>query len=323
MRAVQVDFLFQDGVNDIWSNSKIFEILQANTVGHTLIPGHSGSLDAKDDLGNEYEYKHFKESSSNHSWTFNDFSDSTISKLEKHVHSVVFGHIQDNTQTPKMDWAYVVPGKDVAHYLEVHTPNIQNSRKMINISARNIETRIGTQKTHYGESAVDGAYTGRLRQIFQITTELEKKIGVVNILTSNKLWEVLVSLPLSHTVNSEQGGRSGAHDAFDEDGNDYEYKVSSSSSWNFQDISENVLVKYLNCKSIVLATVNKPELQVNKIWFADPEPVVKRLRIKLKEKEARYYSRGETPRRKQASLSKSDLQLVGAKLVLARSSAFD
>ena len=57
MRAIQQHFLKVHGVNDIWSNSKIYEVLQANTLGHKMIPGHSGSLDARDDFGREYEYK--------------------------------------------------------------------------------------------------------------------------------------------------------------------------------------------------------------------------------------------------------------------------
>ena len=69
-------------VDDIYSNSKIYEILIANQFDHRIIPGHSGSRDAKDLNGNEIEYKHYKESSSNHTWTFNDFSDTTIEKLK-------------------------------------------------------------------------------------------------------------------------------------------------------------------------------------------------------------------------------------------------
>ena len=59
MREIQQRFLKIYGVNDIWSNSKIYEVLQANTLGHKLIPGHSGSLDACDDLGNEFETRFF------------------------------------------------------------------------------------------------------------------------------------------------------------------------------------------------------------------------------------------------------------------------
>jgi hypothetical protein len=62
-RSIQDDFLQIFGVNDIFSNSKIYEVLIANKLNHILIPGHSGSKDAKDDEGNEYKHKH----KSNHS----------------------------------------------------------------------------------------------------------------------------------------------------------------------------------------------------------------------------------------------------------------
>ena len=47
----------------------------------------------------EYEYKHYKELSSNHSWTFNDFSDTTINKLNSELISVIFAHIDDSVST--------------------------------------------------------------------------------------------------------------------------------------------------------------------------------------------------------------------------------
>ena len=60
--------------------------------------------------------------------------------------------------------------------------------------------------------------------------ELTKKKPVLsfqvkNILTSNKIWEVITSVHLNHNVNSEQGGRKGSHDAYDKTGNQYEYKI--------------------------------------------------------------------------------------------------
>ena len=94
LKSVQAEFLEKYNVDDILSNSKIFEILIANELSHILIPGHSGSRDAKDNKDNVYEYKHFKETSSNHSWTFNDFSDTTINKLID-TKSVIFAHIDD------------------------------------------------------------------------------------------------------------------------------------------------------------------------------------------------------------------------------------
>tara|TARA_X000000950_G_scaffold285153_1_gene390241 strand:+ start:917 stop:1264 length:348 start_codon:yes stop_codon:yes gene_type:complete len=95
MRKIQEIFFQEQGVNDIWSNSKVYEILIANSLNHELIPGHSGTRDAKNLNNVEYEYKHYKELSSNHSWTFNDFTDNTINKLIKDEYSIIFAHIND------------------------------------------------------------------------------------------------------------------------------------------------------------------------------------------------------------------------------------
>ena len=82
-------------------------------------------------------------------------------------------------------------------------------------------------------------------------------------------------------------------------------------SWNFQDISENVLKKYEKDKSIILAVVNKDNMEVVKIFEADSIKVISRLREKLDAKRKRYESKGGL-RRLQVSLSKGDLKLVGA-----------
>ena len=316
MRQIQLEFLATHGVNDIWSNSKIYEVLQANTLNHKMIPGHSGSLDAKDSDGKEIEYKHFKETSSNHSWTFNDYSDATILKLENQVHEVIFSHIDDTKYPPKMDWAIHVSGKKVAEYLREHTRVLKNTRRMINLSAGQISSRLGIVQKRYDVSLKTGPYSAELRRIFSLVTKLEKIVGVDNILTSNKFWEVLVSLPLGHQVNSEQGGRSGDHDAHDENGGDYEYKVSSSKSWNFQDISDAVLQKYLKCEDIVLAIVNKTDLRVEDTWMAKPESVVLRLQEKLAEKKHRYAQQNKELRRLQVSLSAGDLKTIGARKIV-------
>jgi len=316
MRSIQSSFTLEYGVTDIWSNSKIFEILIANTLHHDLIPGHSGTLDAKDSTGNEYEYKHFKQSSSNHSWTFNDFSETTIQKLNDQVHQVIFAHIEDANPTPAMDFAFVVDGSQVSNYLSQYTESIANHRKMINVSPNQIRNRLGINETTYNQTLEDGPYGPLLQDIFTTSWELERVVGVNNILTSNKLWEVIVSLPLGHQVNSEQGGRAGAHDAQDESGGEYEYKVSSSSSWNFQDISENVLAKYLNCEAIILATVNKENLMVESIWTVEPSAIVNRLMEKLSEKNERYQARGKSVRRLQASITKGDLLFTNAERII-------
>ena len=316
MRQIQQHFLNEHGVNDIWSNSKIYEVLQANILDHKMIPGNSGSLDAMDSDGRQYEYKHFKESSSNHSWTFNDYTDNTISKLWNEVEAVVFAHIDDLIIPPRMDWSYRVSGKDTSNYLKKHTTGIRNTRRMINISANQLETRVGSVRIIHERQSREGAYASELKKIFDIISKLEKIVGTSNILTSNKFWEVLVSLPLGHTVNSEQGGRAGAHDAYDLKLRDYEYKVSSTRSWNFQDISQQVLDKYLNCEEIVLAVVDKTGIELKSVWFAKPNLVVKKLKQKLKEKEVRFLLSGKEIRRLQVSISSGDLTDIDARKMI-------
>ena len=316
MREIQQHFLKEHSVNDIWSNSKIFEVVQANTLGHMMIPGHSGTLDAKDEMGRQFEYKHFKETSSNHSWTFNDYSDTTILKLRDSVFAVIFAHIDDTVYPPVMDWSYSVPGPVVADYLEKFTKGMTNARRMINISANQLNQRTNSKIVVHDQNHASSLYSEELDRIFALILELEKIVDVTNRLTSTKFWEVLVSLPLGHTVNSEQGGRAGAHDAFDSEGGDYEYKVSSSKSWNFQDISPADLKKYLNCDEIVLAIVDKTGIEVKDVWYANPAKVVARLEEKLSSKARSYAARGKEVRRQQVSISSGDLALINARKVI-------
>ena len=312
-RKIQYVFLNEFGVDDIFSNSKIYEIVIANELGHNLIPGHSGSKDAKDDSGRIYEYKHYKESSSNHTWTFNDFSDTTIEELNSCDH-VIFAHISDEQFPEKFDWYYKVPGKTVSAFLLEATKRITNTRKMINISKNNIEQEMGVVRVTVMPVAA-GKYSKWLADIYSIEKEIEECTCVTHILTSNKIWEVLIAVKLDHNVNSEQGGRSGAHDAFDEKGNQFEYKVSKTFSWNFQDISENVLQKYKSDKAIILAVVDKTKIEITAICSAEPNKGVRRLKQKLNEKRERIKSKGKALRRLQVSLSKGDLGKINARQI--------
>lgn len=309
LRQIQSEFYTTFGITDIITNSKIFEILIANSLDHILIPGHSGSRDAKNFEGNEFEYKHYKESSSNHSWTFNDFSDATIAKL-LNTKAVVFAHIQDiNISLPKFDWYYEAPGRVISDYLTKSTQKIKNNRKMINISPNQIEKNLGLKKQTVGRSV--GRYSPWIKRIINVASQIEKEVGTTGILTSNKFWEVLVALRLGHKVQSEQA----KHDAVDDSGNLYEYKVAKGSSWSFQDISSEVLRKYLSDKSIILASVDKNDFIVKKIYNADVKKVIKLLRRKLREKKQRYLFLGKEIRRKQASFNLRDLKSIRAKLV--------
>jgi hypothetical protein len=306
LRNIQDDFYKTFGVTDIITNSKIFEVLIADTLNHDLIPGHSGSRDAKD-VGGEYEYKHFKESSSNHTWTFNDFSDTTIAKLKK-VQSVIFAHIQDeDVDFPKFDWYYEVPGFLMSDYLSKATQKITNNRKMINVGTKQIEERIGLTRKSVKDS-VKGKYYPWIKKIIDVILQIEKEVGTTGILTSNKFWEVLVALQLGHKVKTEQA----KHDAEDESGSFYEYKVAKGKSWSFQDISSVVLKKYLSDKNVILATVDKNKFEVKGILQADPKKIVRLLKKKLLAKEIRYKKVGKIIRRKQISLSAKDLRGIGA-----------
>jgi len=317
LKNIQSFFVENYGVDDIYSNSKIFEILIANELDHILIPGHSGSKDAKDEEGNEYEYKHFKETSGNHSWTFNDYSDTTIEGL-KNVKGVIFAHVDDTVYPPKLDWYIEVLGNICSKYLEFRTKDLLqrapkgfvNKRKMINFSALQLERDLKLKKTVLRNINESGLYYKWLNQIYDIVIEIEKITGITQLLTSNKFWELLVSLELDHQVMSEQAG----HDAIDKNSNLYEYKVSKNYSWNFQDISDNVLKKYEKDKAIILAIVNKTDLKVIEIYSADSLKVIKLLKEKLEEKRQRYESRGGL-RRLQVSLSKGDLILIDAEKI--------
>ena len=139
MKSLQTTFYKEQGVNDLWSNSKVYEIIIANGLSHNLIPGHSGSRDAIDNNNIKYEYKHFKKLSSNHSWTFNDYSENTIKGLIDNEYRLIFAHINDENYPPKFDWYYQIEGIDVGNYLAEATKSIKNNRKIINISENQIK----------------------------------------------------------------------------------------------------------------------------------------------------------------------------------------
>lgn len=304
-------------VNDIYSNSKIYEVLIANRFNHITIPGHSGSRDAMDSDGNEIEYKHFKESSSNHTWTFNDFSDTTLSKL-KTLPYAYFVYVDDvNFEFPgQVKWYYKVKGIDISDFLVEATKKIKNARKMINVSVRNLES-IGEKKIVLQNFNIEeGSYGEVLTKIVKTIRILEKETNSHGLLTSNKLWELMLAIELKHNLNSEQGGREGAHDAYDDEGKLYEYKISKNHSWNFQDISDNVLNKYLTDNAIILAVVDKQKMIITNVYSVNPISTVYLLRKKLHEKTTRFQNQNKSLRRLQVSLTKSDLKNLDAIKIL-------
>lgn len=309
---IQTEILHDYGINDIFSNSKFYEIIIANQLNHKPIPGHSGSRDARDENGNQYEYKHFKETSSNHSWTFNDYSNNLMNHMEEY--KFIFAHLNDKDYKYPgiMDWYYEVDGYIIGKYLKKATKSIKNARKMINVSSKQLE-KLGCKKS-YSDINQAKNYSGRFKKqlvnISAISEKLEKLTKIDKILTSNKLYELLVALKLNHYVNPEQGGRKGSHDAVDRDMNTYEYKVYKKRTWNFQDISDAVLNKYYLDKKIILAVVDKTNLVVKEIYSVDPKDAVPKLKEKLQKKIDNLKKKGETLRRKQVSLSFTDIKAM-------------
>lgn len=266
------DCFVKNGIYDIYTNSKIFEVLIAEQFGHKLVNGHANTPDARDELGNFYEYKHFKMSSSNHTWTFNDYSVQTIQKLQK-IKTVYFTVIDDSYVIPQITEAYCVSGQDVAHYLLMNIPYIVNKRRMINISVSQIISQM-----YYKKIAINNKQPSELLiNVFETIHEMETTFNIAGLLTSNKLWELLVACKLGHNINSEQK----KHDAIDANGNTFEYKVAIRPMWTFQDISDNVLDSYLNDYGIVLAIVDKRNFIVKRIYMCNPRMVVKVLQGKM------------------------------------------
>lgn len=312
LSLIQLEFLQNYGVNDIFSNSKFYEIIIANQLNHKPIPGHSGSRDAKDKKGSRYEYKHFKQTSSNHSWTFNDYSDNLINHMKDY--KFIFAHINDKDYKYPgiMDWYYEVDGYIIGNYLKEATKSIQNARKMINVSPTQLE-KLGCKKI-YADLDKATNYTGlfkkQLVKVSSISEKLETLTKIDKILTSNKLYELLVALKLNHFVNPEQGGRAGAHDAVDKDMNTYEYKVCKYKNWNFQDISEAVLNKYYLNKKIILAVVDKTNLKVKEIYAVSPKDAVPKLKEKLQNKIYNLLKIGDILKRRQVNLSFADIKTM-------------
>ncbi len=278
------DFFCKNDIEDIYTNSKIYEVLIAYQLGHKIINGHAHTLDAIDQVGNTCEYKHYKKSSSNHTWTFNDYTDETIQNLHK-VNSVYFVVIDDRATIPKLKKIYVVSGKEVAKYLARKKTSIKNHRKMMNISEHKIVDNMSYKLLDKGDIKLlnptgKSRYYTKLKEVFTTAREIEEEIKVNGILTSNKLWELLVACNLGHRINSEQK----KHDAYDADDRTYEYKVSKKPTWTFQDISNNVLESYLNDEKIILAVVNKKTFVIKSIVACQPKAIVRILRKKLKEK---------------------------------------
>jgi hypothetical protein len=158
---------------------------------------------------------------------------------------------------------------------------------MINISQKQINEffadsphikKIGVPRDK--SQMFNGKYCAELESIFLSVKDLEDALGLKNLLTSSKLWELVVAEKLGHFVNSEQGGRAGAHDAQDSQGRWYEYKVDNSIGWSFQDISDAVLRKYTGLEAFILAVVDKPNFTVKEIYRVETKKLIDVIREK-------------------------------------------
>jgi hypothetical protein len=220
--------------------------------------------------------------------------------------------LDDSGEIPVFDWYYYVPGKTISKFLKEATKKIKNTRKMINVSPIQIESSMGIMKTKVTVTS-RGKYFSFIEKLFGIIRKIEKTVDTKNILTSNKIWEVLVATKLGHNVITEQK----QFDATDKEGNLYEYKVSRTHSWNFEDISPNVLSKFKKVKKIILATIDKSNFDVLEIFEVDPIKTIAILEDKLQRKQLKYAKKGGL-RRLQVSLTLNEINEIGARLVFKK-----
>ena len=207
-----------------------------------------------------------------------------------------FAIIDDNPVIHEVKEVYIVEGIQVAKYLKDTTVNISNHRKMINISRHQIINNMEYTIIKPKQVNISNA----LQEVFTVANKIELITGIRGILTSNKLWELLVSGKLGHRINPEQR----KHDAYDQQGRTYEYKVTKKYSWKFQDISENVLESYIQDEKIILAVVDKKEFIIENVYVCDPQAIVRILRDKL----SLLFEQREEVRRLEATINIGDVR---------------
>lgn len=269
LKNIQEEFGALTKEYNIYSSSKIYEIIIANILDHKILAGAHGA-DAYDDFQNYYEYKHYKESSSNHTWTFNDYTDKTLSALKSRT--VIFAHINDiDSANPLkyMDWYYEVGGNAIAEYISNWSKKSGNKRKMINISVSQLESDCNAKKIFVNSDNFEGCYSDYIIKIFKYIAYLERMTKTTNLLTSNKLWELFLAKTLNHKINSKQGGYGGKHDARDSQKRKYEYKISQSTLWTFEDVSNEVIANMRLLDGIYLSQIDKRKFEIKKILLLD------------------------------------------------------
>ena len=268
LKNIQEEFGNLTGEFNIYSSSKIYEIIIANMFGHNIVIGTHGA-DAQN-YNNYYEYKHFKESSTNHTWTFNDYSQETLDKLKtKTVFFVHINDIQHNNPFDYIDWYYEVSGDIIANYILKWAKKSGNQRKMVNISASQLESNCKVKRIYPSKDCSNGHYSIYIKKIFECINDSEKITKTTNLLTSNKLWELFLANKLGHKINSKQGGIGGKHDAEDYVGRKFEYKISQRPTWTFEDVSDAVIANMRLLDGIYVSLINKRQFATKGVFFLD------------------------------------------------------
>ncbi len=302
LKNIQEEFGELTGEYNIYSSSKIYEIIIANMFGHHIVKGAHGA-DARG-YNQDYEYKHFKASSSNHTWTFNDYTDKTLANLRSKT--IFFVHINDVKYTNPfdyIDWYYEVNGDIISEYISNWASNSDNQRKMINISASQLEKECGAERIYPTKDCNNGHYSVYIKRIFECINYLEKITNTKNLLTSNKLWELFLAYKLGHKINSKQGGLGGKHDAEDSNNRKFEYKISQKTSWTFEDISDTVIENMRLLDGIYIAKIDKREFDIRKILLLDTSKTMDFIKNKKDKMIADRRRKGKSVNRLNVSIS--------------------
>lgn len=311
LKNIQEEFGELTNEYDIYSSSKFYEIIIANMLEHHILPGAHGA-DAFDDSKKRYEYKHYKESSTNHTWTFNDYTDKTLSELKSRI--VLFVHINDVGITNPfkyIDWYYQVDGNVISNYISKWSQKSGNKRKMINISISQLENDCGSKRIFVNSYSAKGEYSDYIVKIFKCIECLEKMTKTENLLTSNKLWELFLANKLDHKINSKQGGSGGKHDAQDSELRKYEYKISQKTSWTFEDMSDYVIENMRFLDGIYLSQIDKRKFEIKKILLLDTNKTMDLIKQKRDDIIAEKEKNNEKVRRLNVSVSFGEVDSKG------------
>lgn len=306
LKQLQEDFGKITGEYNIYTNSKFYEILIANQFNHTITNGAHGPDATIQNI--KAEYKHYKESSSNHSWAFNDYSDNILNRLKDTT--VYFVHVNDKLHKDPfkfIDWYYVIDGHLVSQYIKEVSATSVNTRKMINIRRKQLNTYFKSSPIQETKYLDKGKYAYFIREIHKNIASLEKITNSQNLLTSNKLWELFLAQSLGHSINSKQGGSDGKHDASDNMYQKFEYKISTKSNWTFEDVSDNVIDSARELDGIYVATIDKRKFIIKMTYLLDTNKTLNYIKKKRDTMIEQKTKKNKAIRRLNVSISKKEL----------------